>query len=203
MIKAGWPAPAGTYKATITAGGAYSGTASVTFTWTVKAAVDTGPKGPVRLNLDGKCLDATGNGTKVGTRLQLWSCLNHTNQMWTAAYAAELAGAQSRLCMTDPASSTKNGTQVQLGSCQQGASVEWTLPAGEIMSGVPGKCVTDAGGGTANGTEIVLETCTDSSAQRWTAEPDDTLRIFGKCLSTAVMSLGGVAARPGVHGLLW
>jgi ricin-type beta-trefoil lectin protein len=113
--------------------------------------------------------------------------------MWTAAYAAELAGAQSGLCLTDPASSTKNGTQVTLGRCEEGTSVEWTLPAGEVMSGVPGKCVTDAGGASANGTEIVLEPCTDSSAQRWTFDPDGTLRIFGKCLSTPVMGTGALA----------
>ena len=231
---AGWPAPAGTYKTTLTADGSSTGTTSVSFTWTVKAAAGTGPKGPVRLDLggkclddagdkstngnkiqiwacnggagqnwtyaqdgtlriNGKCLDAAGNGTKVGTKLQLWSCVNHANQMWTAAYAAELAGAQSGLCLTDPASSTKNGTQVELGHCQEGTSVEWTLPAGELTSGIPGKCVTDAGGGSANGTGIVLEPCTDSSAQRWTFEPDGTLRIFGKCLSTPVMGIGALA----------
>jgi hypothetical protein len=230
----GFPAPAGTYHVTLTAVGASTGSTSVSFTWTVKAAANTGPKGPVRLNLggkclddtgnkstngnkiqiwacnggagqnwtyaqdgtlriNGKCLDAAGNGTKVGTKLQLWSCLNHTNQMWTAAYAAELAGAQSGLCLADPAASTKNGTQVELGQCQKGTSVEWTLPAGEIMSDVPGKCVTDAGGASANGTPIALEPCANSTAQRWTFEPDGTLRIFGKCLSTPVLANGALA----------
>ena len=58
---------------------------------------------------------------------------------------------------------------------------------------MPGKCITDSGGGTANGTEIVLETCADSSAQRWTAEPDGTIRIFGKCLSLATPASGSDA----------
>jgi hypothetical protein len=240
----GFPAPAGTYHITLTADGASTGTASVSFTWTVKAAASTGPKGPVRLDLDGKCLDdtgnkstngnkvqiwacnggasqnwtyaqdgtlringkcldAVGNGTKVGTKLQLWSCLNHTNQIWTAAYAAELAGAQSRLCLADPAASSKNGTQVELGACEKGASVEWTLPAGEIMSGVPGRCVTDAGGGSANGTAIVEEPCANSTAQHWTFEPDGTLRILGKCLSTAVMSPGALAVLEPCGGSSW
>ena len=230
----GFPAPAGTYHVTLTADGASTGTASVSFTWTVKAAADTGPKGPVRLNLaglclddagnssangnkiqiwtcngdaaqnwtyaqdgtlriNGKCLDATGYGTKAGTKLQLWSCLNHTNQMWTAAYAAELAGAQSELCVTDPAFSTKSGTQVELGQCEEGTSVEWTLPAGELLSGEPGECVTDAGGATANGTEIVLDPCANGTDQRWTFNPDGSLRIFGKCLSTPVMGIGALA----------
>jgi hypothetical protein len=240
----GFPAPAGTYHVTLTADGASTGTASVSFTWTVKAAASTGPKGPVRLDLDGKCLDdtgnkstngnkvqiwacnggasqnwtyaqdgtlringkcldAVGNGTKVGTKLQLWSCLNHTNQIWTAAYAAELAGAQSRLCLADPAASTKNGTQVELGACEKGASVEWTLPAGEIMSGVPSRCVTDAGGASANGTAIVEEPCANSTAQRWTFEPDGTLRILGKCLSTPVMSPGALAVLEPCGGSSW
>lgn len=240
----GFAAPAGTYHVTLTADGASTGTASVSFTWTVKAAASTGPKGPVRLNLggkclddtgnkstngnkiqiwacnggagqnwtyaqdgtlriNGKCLDAAGNGTKVGTKLQLWSCLNHTNQVWTAAYAAELAGAQSGLCLADPAASTKNGTQVTLGQCQKGTSVEWTLPAGELLSGVPGKCVTDAGGASASGTAIVIEPCANSAAQRWTFEPDGTLRILGKCLSTPVMNPGALAVLEPCGGSSW
>jgi Putative Ig domain/Ricin-type beta-trefoil lectin domain len=104
----GWPAPVGTYKTTISLIGTLNSTASVTFTWTVKAGPATGPTGPVRLDLDGKCLDDTGNSAKVGTKLRLWSCTNHTNQMWTAAYEGELAGPASGLCVSDPA--VRSGT---------------------------------------------------------------------------------------------
>jgi hypothetical protein len=113
--------------------------------------------------------------------------------MWTAAYAAELAGAQSGLCLADPAASTKNGTQVELGDCNEGAGVTWTLPAGEILSGVPGQCITDSGAATANGTQIVLGKCSDSSDQQWTFGPDGSLRIFGKCLSTPDLTFGAEA----------
>jgi Ricin-type beta-trefoil lectin domain len=71
--------------------------------------------------------------------------------------------------------------------------VRWKLPAGEVLSGLPGKCITDSGGGTANGTKIVLGTCADSSAQRWTLDPDGTIRIFGKCLSLRSPALGSSA----------
>lgn len=221
---AGWPAPAGTYKTTITAEGTGTGTTSVSFNWTVEAASGAGPTGPVPLGPDGKCLDDTGdssaNGNKIqlwacnggaaqrwtyaqdgtlringkclddagygisaGTKLQLWSCLNHTNQMWSPVFAAELQGTLSGLCLADPGGSTRNGTQVELARCLGGDSEAWTLPAGEIISGVPGECMTDSGAGTANGTAIELEPCVDSTSQRWTAEPDGTVRIFGKCLS--------------------
>jgi Ricin-type beta-trefoil lectin domain/Putative Ig domain len=228
----GWPAPAGTYKTTISLIGDFNSTASVTFTWTVKPAAGTGPTGPVRLDEDnmclddtgnssangnkvqvwacnggaaqrwtyaedgtlrihGKCLDDTGYGTKAGTKLQLWSCTNHTNQMWTGVNAAALESPLSGLCLSPPYG-FRNGTQVELGDCGETGSA-WTLPAGEIMSGVPGQCVTDSGGGTANSTKIVLGTCADSSAQRWTVNPDGTIRIFGKCLSLAAPASGSSA----------
>ena len=237
----GWPAPAGTYKTTISLIGSLNSTASVTFTWTVKPAPGTGPTGPVRLDLDdtclddtgnssangnkiqiwtcnggaaqnwtyaedgtlrihGKCLDAAGYGTKAGTKLQLWSCTNRTNQMWKPAYLGQLIGTGSGLCASDPGGTARNGTQVELGDCPGVATGEdpakWTLPAGEILSGVPGKCITDSGGGTANGTKIVLEPCANSSAQRWTLDPDGTIRIFGKCLSLASYA-------PGSSAILW
>jgi len=31
----------------------------------------------------GKCLDATGNSSADGTRLQIWSCSGGANQKWT------------------------------------------------------------------------------------------------------------------------
>jgi hypothetical protein len=239
----GWPAPAGTYKTTISLIGDFNSTASVTFTWTVKPAAGTGPTGPVRLDVDGmclddtgnssangnkvqiwacnggaaqnwtyaedgtlrihgKCLDATGYGTKVGTKLQLWSCTNRVNQLWTPAYLGQLTGTGSGRCLSDPGDTGRNGTQVELADCPGVAtgestdSAKWTLPAGEILSGVPGKCITDAGSGTANGTKIVLEPCSDSSAQRWTLDPDGTMRIFGKCLSVASYA-------PGSRAILW
>lgn len=231
----GWAAPAGTYKTTISLIGNFDSTVSVTFTWTVKPTVGTGPTGPVRLDEDGLCLDDTGNssangnkvqlwscngdtaqnwtyaedgtlrihgkclddtgyGTKTGTKLQLWSCTNRTNQMWTYADAASLDNTLAGLCLTAPYG-TRNGTQAELGGCG-GTGDAWTLPAGEIMSGLPSECITDSGGGTANGTEIVLGTCADSSAQRWTVDPDGTIRIFGKCLSLA-------AAAEGSGAILW
>jgi hypothetical protein len=228
----GWPAPAGSYKTTISLAGTFNSTASVTFTWTVKPVAGSGPTGPVRLDVDGMCLDDTGNssangnkvqiwacnrdtaqnwtyaedgtlrihgkclddtgyGTKAGTKLQLWSCTNHTNQMWTDVNEAALQSPLSGLCLSTP-SYFRTGTQVELGGCG-GTGSMWTLPAGEIMSGLPGKCITDSGGGTANGTKIVLGTCADSSAQRWTVDPDGTIRIFGKCLSLAAPASGSSA----------
>jgi hypothetical protein len=143
-----------------------------------------------------------GNGTSVGTGLQLWSCLGHANQLWTAAFTAELASPPSGLCLSDPGAAARNGTKVELGRCLAGARDGWTLPAGEIMSGL-GKCVTDSGGGTANGTKIVLETCADSSAQRWTFNPDGSIRIFGKCLSLTSAAWGATALLESCGDAYW
>ena len=235
----GWPTTPGTYQTTVTARGQDGGTASVTFTWTVQAAPGSGPTGPVRLDVDGKCLDDTGNssnngtkiqiwscnggaaqkwtvaedgtlrihgkcldaqgeGTAVGTKIQLWSCTGRGNQTWVVDHTAELVGAASGICLSDPGASTRNGTQATLGTCLAGARDAWTLPAGEIMGGAAGECVTDSGGRTANGTKIVLEPCANATAQQWTVNPDGTIRVFGKCLT-----LGTAGSRPGLPAVLW
>jgi chitosanase len=36
----------------------------------------------------GKCLDVTGNLSANNTRLQIWTCSNTANQLWTAPKAA-------------------------------------------------------------------------------------------------------------------
>jgi hypothetical protein len=72
---------------------------------------------------------------------------------------------------------------VRAASCDGYQNQVWTLPAGEVVSQVPGMCVTDNWNLTANGTAIVLRVCRNSGAQLWIAEPDGTVRIHGKCLN--------------------
>jgi len=218
---AGWPDKPGTYHPVVTATDSNSTAGSVPFTWTVTAAPNSGPTGPVRLNLGGKCLDDSGNKTANGTKVAIWTCNGSAAQRWTVVKddtirihgkclrvrsaasgtladlytcngstaqrwqlqtGGQLVNPRSHLCLTDPGSSTTNGKQLKILSCQGGANQKWLLPAGPIVSGIPGKCLDDSGNGTANGTKIVMSACDNSAEQKWVAEPGGTVRIHGKCL---------------------
>jgi len=45
--------------------------------WTVNA------NGTITGAQSGLCLDATGQGTTAGTKIELWSCNGQANQQWT------------------------------------------------------------------------------------------------------------------------
>jgi Ricin-type beta-trefoil lectin domain len=46
-------------------------------------------------------------------------------------------------------------------------------------------CMKDPDGATKNGTQIQIAGCNGRASERWTMEPDNTLRINGKCLDVA------------------
>lgn len=219
----GWPNTPGEYRVSVFATGDYGGAASVSFTWTVRAASESGPTGPVRLNFDGKCLDdtnnSTANGNKIqiwtcnglpnqkwtyaedgtlrihgkcldivnrstaaGAKLQLWTCNGGENQRWAVIGNAQLMNPASEYCLSDPADSAKNGTQLRIAGCGSIPSQEWTLPAGPVLSAIPGKCMDDTADSTANGNKIQTWTCNGLPNQKWTIEPNGTIQIAGKCL---------------------
>ena len=64
---------------------------SVSFGWTVAAAPDQGPAGPVRFGVGGKCLNDTGNKSADGTPLNLWTCNGSSSQQWTAGPGPDAA----------------------------------------------------------------------------------------------------------------
>jgi hypothetical protein len=219
----GWPTTQGNYLVAITVNGLDGGSWYDQVIWSVDGTIHDGLTGPVRLKLDGKCLDDTGNSSANGTRiqiwtcnggaaqnwtyfgdgtlriqgkcldvigrstaanakLQLWACNGGTNQQWDIDTGAQLRGLASGYCLTDPASNTTNGTQLEITGCGGYSLREWALPAGPVLSAIPGKCLDDTGDSTANGNKIEVWTCNDGAAQNWTFEPDGTIRVAGKCL---------------------
>jgi hypothetical protein len=219
----GWPSRPGTYTAAVEVTDPDGVDATASFTWTVTAAADSGPTGPVRLNLGGKCLDDTGNssanGSKVqmwacnggaaqnwtyaedgtlrihgkcldiiggetssDTGVQIWSCTGAVNQQWVPGNNAELVNPWSDRCLTDPGASTSNGTKLQINNCGTGTRDEWTVPAGAVLSAIPGRCLDDSASSTANGNKIDAYTCNGTAGQKWTLEPDGTIRVNGECL---------------------
>jgi hypothetical protein len=219
----GWPTTAGAYIVSVTATGQWGATDTVAFDWTVRPAPNSGPTGPVRLDLAGKCLDDNGNraangakvdiyscngsaaqqwtfaqdgtlrihgqcldianpGTANGAKLQLWSCTGAENQRWAIGTDAVLINPHSFRCLDDTGASTSNGTQAEIWACNGGTNERWTMPAGPILSGIPGMCADDYAAGTANGNKIDSYACNGSATQAWTVEPDGTIRVLGKCL---------------------
>ncbi len=135
------------------------------------------------LRIHGKCLRV--RSATSGTLADLYTCNGSTAQRWQLQTGGELVNPRSRLCLTDPGSSTTNGKQLKILSCRGGANQKWLLPAGPIVSEIPGRCLDDSGNGTANGTKIVISACNNSAEQKWVAEPDGTVRIHGKCLDVS------------------
>ena len=48
--------------------------------------------------------------------------------------------------------------------CNGYTNQAWTLPAGPVISQIPGMCLDDLGDQTENGTKIVLSTCDGTRA---------------------------------------
>ena len=96
----------------------WAGSGTAAQTWTLNNG---------SLQLNGKCLDVTGQGTADGTLVELWTCNGGANQQWTPSNG-ELVSAQSGKCLDDPASSTTDGTQLEIWTCNGGANQHWTLP---------------------------------------------------------------------------
>jgi beta-glucosidase len=135
------------------------------------------------IRIHGKCLRV--RSATSGTLVDLYTCNGSTAQRWQLQTGGQLVNPRSHQCLTDPGSSTTNGKQLKILSCQGGANQKWLLPAGPIVSGIPGKCLDDSGNGTANGTKIAISACDNSAEQKWVAEPGGTVRIHGKCLDVS------------------
>jgi serine protease len=80
-----------------------------------------------KLSVLGKCL-ADHLYTGVGTKLVIWSCIGHRNELWTHRSNGEYVLQLNGLCLTDPSASTTNGTQVQIRACRDLADQRWSGP---------------------------------------------------------------------------
>lgn len=80
-----------------------------------------------QLTVQGKCLDASGNGTTNGTAAILWDCHGGTNQQWNVNADGSITSAQSGLCLDATGNGTANGTLIQLWSCHGGTNQQWSL----------------------------------------------------------------------------
>jgi ricin-type beta-trefoil lectin protein/putative Ig domain-containing protein len=178
----GWPTTAGTYHVTIEASGDYNGYASASFTWTVTAAADSGPTGPVRLNMDDKCLDDTGNSSANGTKIQTWTCNGGASQDWT--YAEDGTLRIHGKCLDVIGRSTAANAKLDLWACNGGTNQQWDIDTGAQLRGLAsGYCLTDPASSTSNGTQLEITGCGGYSLREWTLPAGPVLSaVAGKCL---------------------
>lgn len=179
----GWPDAPGNYTVTVSVAGQWGGAASATFKWTVTAAPDAGPTGPVRLDVGGKCLDDTGNSSANGNKIQIWSCTGKAPQTWTLAEDGTIR--IHGKCLDVVGRSTANGAMLQLWSCTGGANQVWSAGSdATLVNPVSGLCLTDPVGYTRNGTQVNIEPCEPRyTAQLWTTTAGPMLLgVSGKCM---------------------
>jgi hypothetical protein len=181
-VISGSPTTAGTYHVTVYVSGDDGGMANASFTWTVTAAADSGPTGPVRLNLDSKCLDDTGNSTKNGNKIQIWTCDGGASQRWTFAKDGTLR--VNGKCLDMVNNSTTAGARLQLWSCTGGTNQQWVLDSdAQLLNLAADLCLDDPGATTKNGTQVEIEGCTGGAQRAWTVPAGLVLAsIADRCL---------------------
>lgn len=136
----------------------------------------------------GRCLDADGNGTANGTRLELYDCNGAGGQQWIPQANGSVKNPQSGRCLDDPSGNTANGTALQLYDCNGTAAQVFAVATPIIGNG--GQCVDVAGDDLSqNGQQVQLFNCLTIASfnpmaqdQQWSLSPDGTLRTLGRCL---------------------
>ena len=146
--------------------------------WTVEA------NGTVQA--DGACLDVKAGGTATGTLVDLYTCNGSGAQQWVPQSDGALVNPQSGACLDDSGYGG-SGTQVQIWSCTGNSNQSWVSPAAATgtVTGYQGLCMDVRGANSADGTPVQVYTCNGTAAQSWTAEPNGTVKAYGKCLDVA------------------
>jgi len=158
----------------------------------------------------GRCLDIDGDGTAVGTKVELWDCNGVGGQKWIRQSNGSLLNPQSGLCLDDPSANTTNGTQLQIYTCNGTTAQDFTVNGGGPIVGNGGKCVDVAGDDIGTNLTIVqLWTCQPYAAdQHWFHNSNGSLETLGKCLDidgngTAVGTKVELYTCNGVGGQVW
>jgi non-reducing end alpha-L-arabinofuranosidase len=75
----------------------------------------------------GRCLDIIGNGTAIGTKVELWDCNGVGGQRWVQQADGSLLNPQSGRCLDSPGGATGNGTRLQIWDCNGTAAQKFSL----------------------------------------------------------------------------
>ncbi len=195
----GWLTRAGSYPVQVSASDAAGATQSQSFTWTVTAATGSGPAGPVRFGVGGKCLTDVGSKSASGTPVALGSCTGSAAQ-WTAATDRTLR--IHGLCLSVAGSAKRSGAKEVLEPCAGYASQQWTVSTGaHLVNGAAGLCLSGSASGT-NGSRVWLGTCSTGASRAWTL-PAGPVRsqLPGQCVASSSQTGGAVVQIAPCSGL--
>lgn len=194
-VISGWLSKAGTYKVTVRASDWIGGAGSVSFTWAVRAAADSGFTGPIRqAGGTARCLDDPASNTANGTGVDLSSCTGHANQSWTVVQDGTIRVLGK--CLDVVGGSKSNGAKMQLWTCNPGdGAQQWQAGTdGELVNPQSGKCLEVPVASAANGTRPVLSKCANVATQHWQRPAANVYSgVPGRCLAvsgTAVVLAG-------------
>jgi hypothetical protein len=133
---------------------------SVSFNWTINAAMTGAVKGD-----HGKCLDDFGGGTANGNKVDIWTCNGTGSQTWTFSGGHLMVLGK---CLND-AAHTGAGTKLVIWGCNTQLSQLWTHRSnGEYVLQLNGLCLTDPNGSSVNGTQVQMRACQNFADQHWT-----------------------------------
>ncbi|WP_405010005.1 glycoside hydrolase family 27 protein [Kitasatospora sp. NBC_01539] len=132
----------------------------------------TGTTHPLISASSQRCLDAEGDSTEPGTKIEIWDCHGSANQAVTLTAVGELRLYNGSQCIDAYDKGTDPGTVVQLWTCNGGANQQWRLnPDGTVTGVQSGLCLDVKGGnkpeGNVNGTQLQLWTCGGGANQQW------------------------------------
>jgi GH25 family lysozyme M1 (1,4-beta-N-acetylmuramidase) len=199
----GWLTRAGTYAVHVSGSDSAGATGSLSFSWTVTAAPGTGPTGPVRFGVGGKCLNDVGNNSANGTAITLWTCNGSAAQQWTAA--ADRSLRIHGKCLSVSGSAKASGAKEVLEPCAGYASQQWTVGTGaHLVNGTAGLCLSGSASGT-NGSRVWLGSCTTAASRAWTL-PAGPVRsqLPGQCVASQTSGSAVVLAPcSGLAGQQW
>ena len=158
----------------------------------------------------GRCLDIDGDGTAVGTKVELWDCNGVGGQKWIQQSNGSLLNPQSGLCLDDPGGNTANGTQLQIYTCNGTPAQDYSVNGGGTIDGPSSQCVDVAGDDNGvDHTIVQLWTCQPYAVdQHWHHNSNGSLETLGRCLdidgnSTAVGTKVQLYDCNGVGGQNW
>ena len=158
----------------------------------------------------GRCLDIDGDGTAVGTKVELWDCNGVGGQKWIQQSNGSLLNPQSGLCLDDPSANTSNGTQLQIYTCNNTPAQQFSVNGGGTVNGPGSQCVDVAGDDNGgNLTHVQLWDCQPYAAdQHWYHNANGSLETLGRCLDidgngTAVGTKVELYDCNGVGGQVW
>jgi hypothetical protein len=132
----------------------------------------------------GRCLDIDGDGTAVGTKVELWDCNGVGGQKWIQQGNGSLLNPQSGLCLDDPSGNTANGIDLQIYTCNGTTAQDFSVNGGGTVDGPGTKCADVAG--DDNGADLTVVQLWDCQPyavdQHWKHNSNGSLETLGRCL---------------------